>query len=127
MEMQAFWQTETKYYVLLPPDHVAVIAMPGAMENWGLIIYGEFALLLTEEEFSSFNKENIATFVAHEVAHQVRDIIGTDVCTVYTLAKKNNYFYHPDKKHSQLESSKHRGSRICNLTSFFCASHALWL
>ena len=27
------------------------------------------------------------------------------------------------KKHSQLESSKHRGSRICNLTSFFCASH----
>ena len=79
MEMQAFWQTETKYYVLLPPDHVAVIAMPGAMENWGLIIYGEFALLLTEEEFSSFNKENIATFVAHEVAHQVRDIIGTEV------------------------------------------------
>ena len=42
---------------------------------------------------------------------------------VSCLAKKNNYFCHPDRKHSQLESLKQRGSRICNLTSFFCAWH----
>ena len=39
---------------------------------------------------------------------------------VSCLAKKNNSC-HPDRKYSQLESLKQRGSRICNLTSFFCA------
>ena len=42
---------------------------------------------------------------------------------VSCLAKKNNSFCHPDRKHSQLESLKQRESRICNLTSFFCAWH----
>ena len=41
----------------------------------------------------------------------------------HCLAKKNNSFCHPDRKHSQLESLKQRGSCICNLTSFFCAWH----
>ena len=42
---------------------------------------------------------------------------------VSCLAKKNNSFCNPDRKHTQLESLKQRGSPICNLTSFFCAWH----
>uniref|UniRef100_A0A8B9L915 Aminopeptidase n=1 Tax=Astyanax mexicanus TaxID=7994 RepID=A0A8B9L915_ASTMX len=50
------------------------IAIPdfgaGAMENWGLIMYRETALLYEEGVSSTSNKEWIATVIAHELAHQ---------------------------------------------------------
>ncbi len=57
------------------PEQIALPALsPGAMENWGLITYQEEALFYEEEVASPlFKKEMIATIIAHELAHQVRE------------------------------------------------------
>lgn len=51
------------------------IAIPdfgtGAMENWGLITYRETNLLYDEKESSSYNKQRVASVIAHELVHQV--------------------------------------------------------
>ncbi|PIO76329.1 peptidase family M1 [Teladorsagia circumcincta] len=51
-----------------------MVAVPdfslGAMENWGLIIYRENALLYDDKYYAPLNKERVATVVAHELAHQ---------------------------------------------------------
>uniref|UniRef100_A0A8C9X300 Alanyl (membrane) aminopeptidase-like b n=1 Tax=Sander lucioperca TaxID=283035 RepID=A0A8C9X300_SANLU len=50
------------------------IALPdlaaAAMENWGLVTYYEGSLLYEEGVSSVLNKEQIATTIAHELAHQ---------------------------------------------------------
>ena len=43
----------------------------GAMENWGLILYRETALLYDPQESSSSSKQRVAIVVAPELAHQV--------------------------------------------------------
>ena len=52
-----------------------MIAVPdfdaGAMENWGLIIYRETALLFESGVSSETNRERVAIVVSHELAHQV--------------------------------------------------------
>lgn len=57
-----------------PLSKLDQIALPdfgaGAMENWGLIMYRETALLYEEGVSSTSNKEWIATVIAHELAHQ---------------------------------------------------------
>ncbi|XP_052084017.1 aminopeptidase N-like [Mytilus californianus] len=51
-------------------DHVAVPDFSGgAMENWGLVIYRETALLYDPELSSSENKLMVTLIVAHEIAH----------------------------------------------------------
>ncbi|XP_030856224.1 aminopeptidase N isoform X2 [Strongylocentrotus purpuratus] len=51
-----------------------MIAVPdfsaGAMENWGLIIYRETALLYDSRVNSASNKQRVAVVVSHELAHQ---------------------------------------------------------
>lgn len=51
-----------------------MIAIPnfnsGGMENWGLVIYTEEALLFDNNTSPSFYKEYIAFLIAHELAHQ---------------------------------------------------------
>ncbi|KAK2825817.1 hypothetical protein Q5P01_020031 [Channa striata] len=50
------------------------IAIPdfgtGAMENWGLITYRETNLLYDESHSSSYNKQQVASVIAHELVHQ---------------------------------------------------------
>ena len=52
-----------------------MIAVPdfaaGAMENWGLIIYRETAMLFKEGQSSESNRERIVLVIAHELAHMV--------------------------------------------------------
>ena len=48
------------------PDFVA-----SGMENWGLIIYKENAMLFKEGQSSESNKERISKIIAHELAHMV--------------------------------------------------------
>ncbi|KAL4216276.1 hypothetical protein ACF0H5_024001 [Mactra antiquata] len=51
-------------------DHVAVPDFSaGAMENWGLVIYRETALLYDPDVSSSLNKYMVTLIVAHEIAH----------------------------------------------------------
>lgn len=45
----------------------------GAMENWGLVLYRETALLYEPGVSSSENKLMVTLIVAHEVAHTVRN------------------------------------------------------
>ncbi len=50
------------------PDFAA-----GAMENWGLILYRETALLYDPLVNSASNKQRVSVVVSHELAHQVRE------------------------------------------------------
>ncbi|KAK2153435.1 hypothetical protein LSH36_297g02026 [Paralvinella palmiformis] len=51
-------------------DHVAVPDFSaGAMENWGLVLYREIALLHDEEVSSISNKYWVSLIQAHEIAH----------------------------------------------------------
>ncbi|XP_048750155.2 aminopeptidase N-like [Ostrea edulis] len=64
----------TEYFnitdVLTKSDHVAVPDFSGgAMENWGLVLYRETALLYEHGVSSSENKLMVTLIVAHEVAH----------------------------------------------------------
>ncbi|XP_054161981.1 aminopeptidase N-like [Oppia nitens] len=68
-----------KYYedyfnISYPLPKMDMVAVPdlnaGAMENWGLIIYRETAMLYDETVSSSHNLQRVATVVAHELAHQ---------------------------------------------------------
>ncbi|XP_068228252.1 aminopeptidase N-like [Palaemon carinicauda] len=42
----------------------------GAMENWGLIVYRETAILLDEKSASASNRQRVMEVIAHELAHQ---------------------------------------------------------
>ena len=48
------------------PDFAA-----GAMENWGLIVYRETALLYDELQSSTENKQRVLEVIVHELSHQV--------------------------------------------------------
>ena len=53
-------------------DHVAIPDFSaGAMENWGLVLYRETALLHDEKVSSIANKYWVSLVMAHEVAHTV--------------------------------------------------------
>lgn len=59
--------------IILCLDHVAVPDFSGgAMENWGLVIYRETALLYDPDVSSSSNKYMVTLIIAHEIAHTVR-------------------------------------------------------
>jgi len=69
---------QVNYSIIL--YHIDLCAIPdfaiGAMENWGLITYRESALLVDPIGTSSASqKQRVATIVAHELAHQVDNVL----------------------------------------------------
>ncbi|XP_043915563.1 aminopeptidase Q [Protopterus annectens] len=64
---------EELFDVKYPISKLDMIALPnflgGGMENWGLVMFIETALLYDSKQLFS-NKENIRSIVAHELAHQ---------------------------------------------------------
>ncbi|XP_023722517.1 aminopeptidase N isoform X2 [Cryptotermes secundus] len=60
--------------VKYPLPKLDVVAVPdfssGAMENWGLTTYRERIVLYDEDHATAATKQQIATVVAHEFAHQ---------------------------------------------------------
>ncbi|KAI5620955.1 aminopeptidase N, partial [Silurus asotus] len=65
---------EKKFNLKYPLNKLDQVALPdfsaGAMENWGLTMYRESALLYKESVSSASDKEWVAIVVAHELAHQ---------------------------------------------------------
>ncbi|XP_048024730.1 alanyl (membrane) aminopeptidase-like b [Megalobrama amblycephala] len=65
---------ESIFELNYPLKKLDQIALPdfgvGAMENWGFISYQESGLLYDEDTGSTFDKEWVATLIAHELAHQ---------------------------------------------------------
>ncbi|XP_065203828.1 aminopeptidase N-like [Planococcus citri] len=65
---------EDYFDIKFPLPKMDMIALPdfnsGAMENWGLITFRETTMLYKEGVSTRFNKEDVATVVAHELAHQ---------------------------------------------------------
>ncbi|KAK7068754.1 hypothetical protein SK128_000558 [Halocaridina rubra] len=51
-------------------DMVATLDFSGAMENWGLILYGEDVMLYDPAVNSLDDKQWVMRFIAHETAHQ---------------------------------------------------------
>nr|XP_045603518.1 glutamyl aminopeptidase-like [Procambarus clarkii] len=64
---------EDYFQVDYPLPKQDMIAIPdfisGAMEHWGLITYREVNLLYDARGSSSYNKQRVASVVAHELAH----------------------------------------------------------
>ncbi|ESP00388.1 hypothetical protein LOTGIDRAFT_238559 [Lottia gigantea] len=62
------------FEVPFPLPKQDMVAIPdfsaGAMENWGLIIYRETAMLYKPGVSSEGNKQRVAVVVSHELAHQ---------------------------------------------------------
>ena len=57
-------------YPLEKLDHLAIPDFAaGAMENWGAITYRETAILVDPDSSSARTRQNVATIVAHEMAH----------------------------------------------------------
>ena len=60
------------------------IALPefnsGAMENWGIITYRESSLLYNPTTSSTAEKQRVCAVIAHEAAHQVRDLMFVQHC-----------------------------------------------
>ena len=57
-------------YPLPKMDFLAVPAQRGAMENWGLVIYGDTILLVDEKESTAEAFRWSASVIVHELAHQ---------------------------------------------------------
>ncbi len=58
-------------YPLPKSDHVALPDFSaGAMENWGLVTYREFTLLVDPKTTTLSVKHYVATVIAHELSHQ---------------------------------------------------------
>lgn len=53
-------------------DHIAIPDMNWAMENWGLITYGEELLCIDNEVAGASAVVSAATVIGHEVSHQVK-------------------------------------------------------
>lgn len=69
------WQIQNKPVQFSIADKIAIPDFgTGAMENWGLITYRESNLLYDEKESSSYNKQRVASVIAHELVHQVNDL-----------------------------------------------------
>ncbi|ESN96672.1 hypothetical protein HELRODRAFT_189331 [Helobdella robusta] len=65
------WYDDTTGYPYREPklDHVALPNKGGAMENWGIITYGEELLCMDNETTSIVGLFNGVTIVSHELAH----------------------------------------------------------
>ncbi|EAT40058.1 AAEL008162-PA [Aedes aegypti] len=105
--------TGVSYYDYKPK--LAQIAIPdwgsGAMENWGLVTYGEPALLFNPKVSTYRTKTGVATTVAHELAHQwFGNLVTTDWWKYIWLNEgfANLYGYYgahlayPDEKYMDL-------------------------
>ncbi|XP_064119504.1 aminopeptidase N-like [Macrobrachium nipponense] len=58
-------------YTLPKLDMVAITDFEaGAMENWGLILYRETAMLYDKTLSSAYNKQRVGLVITHELAHQ---------------------------------------------------------
>ena len=57
--------------LLYPSDHIALPSKGGAMENWGLITYGEEILAINPGTSSVTGRQTCGVIIAHELAHQV--------------------------------------------------------
>jgi aminopeptidase N len=58
--------------------NIDLVAVPdfaaGAMENWGLMTFRENYLLSNQASASAADKQDVALVVAHELAHQVKQV-----------------------------------------------------
>ncbi|XP_047490104.1 aminopeptidase N-like [Penaeus chinensis] len=65
---------ESYFNIPYPLPKQDMVALPdfaaGAMENWGLILYRETAMLYSPDASSASNKQRVAVVVVHELAHQ---------------------------------------------------------
>ena len=80
--------------MVITTDMVAVPDFAGgAMENWGLILYRETALLYDPAVSAANNQQRVAYVVAHELAHMVCIISLIYIMRNVTLHAKWVIFY----------------------------------
>ncbi|XP_055847851.1 membrane alanyl aminopeptidase-like [Episyrphus balteatus] len=94
-----------KMHVAAIPDFAA-----GAMENWGLLMYREQALLYDKESTTLFSKQQVAEVIAHEQAHMWFGDIVTMEWWSYTWLNEGfaTYFQYfiTDLVHPEMEADK---------------------
>lgn len=66
-------------YTMAKMDQVAIPDKGGAMENWGLVLYGEEYLLIHESSATTRQIELVGVTISHELAHQwFGNLVGPD-------------------------------------------------
>lgn len=66
-------------YTMAKMDQVAIPDKGGAMENWGLVLYGEEYLLIHESSATTRQIELVGITISHELAHQwFGNLVGPD-------------------------------------------------
>ena len=74
-------------------DHIALPSKGGAMENWGLITYGESSLCVNQNKSAVTGKMNTVAIVAHELAHQVDSIFLASNCYFKQISKNIRIYF----------------------------------
>jgi aminopeptidase N len=60
-----------QYIYIYQIDHIALPSKGGAMENWGLVTYGEQTIVYNPETSGAAGKQYVGVIFSHELAHQV--------------------------------------------------------
>jgi aminopeptidase N len=69
--IQAWLESETGIQYHLPKmDHIALPTKGGAMENWGLVTYGEQYFAVNPETSAASGIQMVGSITSHELAHQ---------------------------------------------------------
>ena len=96
------------------------IAIPdfsaGAMENWGLVMYSEPALLYNPAVSSTKDKEWVASVISHELAHMVKSRRAA-ATTMAAGTKRNKNC--SSKKHSTLNTKRLLLKALCFFSIHF--------
>ena len=66
------------FIALLNIDHVALPGKSGAMENWGIITYGEPYLMYNSSNDDLYSGRSVASYIGHELAHFVSVLLSAD-------------------------------------------------
>ncbi|KAG1944880.1 aminopeptidase N [Pimephales promelas] len=85
---------EKEFGLKYPLQQLDQIALPdfsvGVMENWGLISYQESGLLYDKDTGSTFDKERVATQIAHGLAHQKDLIVLREIQSAFQVDSLNS-------------------------------------
>ncbi|ESN96431.1 hypothetical protein HELRODRAFT_163491 [Helobdella robusta] len=86
VQIQKWLEKETNVpYALKKLDHITISVIGGAMENWGLIIYAENVLPMSNQTSTASGYYTTAFIMAHELSHMASKMFTNILLTIFQL------------------------------------------